>query len=72
MVVEVEYAPVSSVYQCGPLLTEFVEAFFPGQSQRKPDFLSVKHGSSAAAENYSAIDTLAQYLDIFNGMQRKA
>lgn len=67
--VEVEYAPVSSAIQCSGLLTEFVETFFLGQSHKKPEALLTKSGIS---ENFSAIDILSQYLDIFNGMQRKA
>lgn len=68
MIVEIEYAPCNVLFQCQAILQEVVETFFPGQSQQKPEVFT-RH---TYPDNYMAIDTLSQYMDIFLAMRKKA
>jgi hypothetical protein len=63
--VELEYAPSVVVVQSLPMLTEFVETFFPGQGSKKPECLVRSH------EAYTPIETLSQYLDYFKEFRKR-
>ncbi|MFH4981884.1 hypothetical protein AB6A40_008593 [Gnathostoma spinigerum] len=66
VIVEVEYAASCVASQCSALLTEFVSMFFPDRVDFKPTVLQ-----KAQPEPYNALDTLSQYLDIFQAMRKK-
>ncbi|EJW85203.1 hypothetical protein WUBG_03887 [Wuchereria bancrofti] len=66
VIVEVEYAPSCVASQCGNFLQEFIAVFFPDHVADKPVVLQ-----KAQPEPYSALDTMHQYLDIFQNMRKK-
>ncbi|VDM50305.1 unnamed protein product [Toxocara canis] len=67
VIVEVEYAASCVASQCMAMLSEFVAMFFPDRAESKPPVLQ-----KIQPEPYSALDTLNQYLDIFQAMRKKA
>lgn len=69
MIVELEYSPSQIVIQCQALLQELVDFFFPGQSLKMPEIFQRQ---SMQPDNYLAIDTMNQYLDIFLGMRKRS
>lgn len=66
MIVEVEYGASCVASQCSAFIAEFVAMFFPDRVDSKPLLLQ-----KAQPEPYSALDTLTQYLDIFQNMRKK-
>ncbi|KAL3080047.1 hypothetical protein niasHT_034605 [Heterodera trifolii] len=69
VVVEIEYAASNILHQCKGLLEEIVEFFF-GQSKVPEPEVFKRH--SEQLDNYMAIDTLSQYLDIFTAIRKRS
>uniref|UniRef100_A0A183BYN5 Mediator of RNA polymerase II transcription subunit 20 n=1 Tax=Globodera pallida TaxID=36090 RepID=A0A183BYN5_GLOPA len=69
VVVEIEYAASNIVHQCRGLLEEIVEFFFGRPKVPEPD---VFRRNSEQPDNYMAIDTLSQYLDIFSAIRKRS
>lgn len=67
VIIEVEYAASCVANQCGPFLQEFVNTFFPDRTNERPVILQ-----KTQPEPYSALDTLHQYLEIFQSMRKRA
>uniref|UniRef100_A0A0N5ADT9 Mediator of RNA polymerase II transcription subunit 20 n=1 Tax=Syphacia muris TaxID=451379 RepID=A0A0N5ADT9_9BILA len=66
VVVEVDYGPSCIATQCSNMLAEFIESFFPEQAQKKPSVLQ-----KVQPEPYVALDTMTQYLEVFNTLRKK-
>uniref|UniRef100_A0A914IBM6 Mediator of RNA polymerase II transcription subunit 20 n=1 Tax=Globodera rostochiensis TaxID=31243 RepID=A0A914IBM6_GLORO len=69
VVVEIEYAASNIVLQCRGLLEEIVEFFFGRPKVSEPE---VFRRHSEQPDNYMAIDTLSQYLDIFSAIRKRS
>ncbi|GMS95719.1 hypothetical protein PENTCL1PPCAC_17894, partial [Pristionchus entomophagus] len=67
VVVEVEYGPSSVVTQAMPVLTEFIEHFFPECLDSKPEVLK-----KTSPEPYTALETLYQYSMLFSVMRKRS
>ncbi|GMR48015.1 hypothetical protein PMAYCL1PPCAC_18210, partial [Pristionchus mayeri] len=67
VIVEVEYGPSSVVTQAMPVLTEFIEHFFPECLDSKPEVLR-----KTSPEPYTALETLYQYSILFSVMRKRA
>ncbi|VDN18501.1 unnamed protein product [Gongylonema pulchrum] len=68
VIVEVEYAPSCVASQCSNFLHEFVATFFPDHTATAEKLSALR---KAQPESYSALDTLHQYLDIFQNMRKR-
>ncbi|KAL3077574.1 hypothetical protein niasHS_012280 [Heterodera schachtii] len=69
VIVEIEYAASNILHQCKALLEEIVEFFF-GQSKVPEPEVFKRH--SEQLDNYMAIDTLSQYLDVFTAIRKRS
>ncbi|PAV92005.1 hypothetical protein WR25_22123 [Diploscapter pachys] len=68
VVVEVEYEPLFVTTQALTMLNDFMKHFFSKHMNSKPDVLEDK----PKPETYSPMDTMYQYLKIFNAMRKRA